>query len=43
MQNLCLLEFLAEAFWCHVRSSIENDAHGTEKPMIKTQVSENFA
>ena len=44
------LEFLAEAFRCHVHhfqcltvpmepSSIENDAHGIEKLLLKTQVS----
>ena len=47
-----LLEFLAEAFRCHVHhfqcltalvelgpSSIENDAHGIKKLLLKTQVS----
>ena len=40
-----LLEFSAETFRCHVhhfppgRSSIENDAHGIEKLLLKTQVS----
>ena len=51
MQNLHLLEFLAEAFQCHVphiqclavlvelgSSSIENDAPGTEKLLLETQV-----
>ena len=48
-----LLEFLAEAFRCHVHhfqcltvipgpSSTENDAHGIEKFLLKTQVSEKF-
>ena len=49
MQNLHLLEFLAEAFRCHVHHfqprlpSIENGSHGTEKLLLKTQLSEDFA
>ena len=47
MQELVQLEFLAEAFRCHVLhfqyltgpSSIENDADGIEKLLLKTQVS----
>ena len=54
MQELVQLEFLAEAFRCHVHNlqcltvpvgtgtpepfSIENDAHGNEKLLLKTQV-----
>ena len=61
MQNLHLLEFLAEASQCHVchfqysenltslqpvppgLPIIENGAHGTEKLLLKTEVSEDFA
>ena len=47
MQNLYLLEFLAEAFLVPGApsgpSSIENGTHGTEKLLLKTQVSEDFA
>ena len=47
MQELAQLKFLAEAFRCHVYhfqffsgpSSIEIDAHGIEKLLLKTQVS----
>ena len=54
-----LLEFLAEAFRCHVHHSqcltvpvdgvppgpsrIENDAHGIEKLLLKTQVEQVLA
>ena len=48
MQNLYLFEVLAEAFRCHMHHpsgppSIENCAHGTEKLLLKIQVSEDFA
>ena len=52
MQEPVQLEFLAEAFLCHVHhfqcltvpvdqdwTSIENDAHGIENLLLKTQVS----
>jgi hypothetical protein len=58
MQNLHLLEFSAEAFWCYVYHyqclivrvtvplglpSIDNGAHGTEKLLLRTQVSKDLA
>ena len=46
MQNLNSTEFLAELFLCPVPSgppSIENAAHDTEKLLLKTQVSSDFA
>ena len=49
MQNLNSLEFLAEAFQCHVHhfppglSSIKNGVHDTEKLLLKIQMSEDFA
>ena len=42
MQNLNLLEFLAEAFPLGPPSS-ENGAHGNKNLLLKTQVSEDFA
>ena len=45
MQNLHLLEFLTEAFQCHMDHypSTDNSVHNTEKLLLKTQVSEFFA
>ena len=53
MQDIYLLEFLAEAFQCSVHQyqmlhstsgppSINNGAHDTEKLLLKTQVCEEF-
>ena len=42
MENLHLLEYWAEASHCQCLI-IENSAHGTEKLLLKTQVSEDFA
>ena len=50
MQNLHLLEFLAEAFWCHdhhfqclaVPVELENGVYATKKLLLETQVNEDL-